>query len=89
MINDIYYSLQFSALIFFNILCILGIIIMVVVFVTVTSTASKINKTTEKIQETLGSATEVSQNVLEIISRYFKPKKTKGFWSIIAALMDK
>lgn len=85
MLDTAYYSLQFAALIFFNVLCISAIVAVFLIIGTFKAIKDKVEETSDKIQETLGNVADTSFNVSQVISSFINPKP-KNIWDKIRKL---
>lgn len=85
MLDTIKYSLEFGALIFFNLLCISAIVAVFIIIGTFKAIQNKVEETNDKIQETLGNVSDTSFNISQLISAFIIPKP-KNIWDKIRKL---
>jgi|GEM_PF-4635265 len=85
MLDSIKYSLEFGALIFFNILCISAIVAVFIIIGTFKSIQNKLEETNDKLQETLANVSDTSLNISQIIAAFILPKP-KNIWDKIRKL---
>lgn len=81
------FFLRFTALVFFNLLCILGIFLVGISIALVQNISSKANELSEKAKDliektekTLVSSQEIGKGVLEVISNLNFPFRRKSNW---------
>lgn len=82
MLDTIKYSLEFGALIFFNLFFILGIVAIITIIGTLKAIKNKVEETSDRIQETLGNVSDTSFNISQIIGSFITPKP-KNIWDKI------
>lgn len=82
MLDSIKFSLEFGALIFFNLFCILGIVAIFMIIATFKGIKDKVDETGDKIQETLGNVADTSFNISQVIGSFIRPKPS-NIWDKI------
>ncbi len=89
--------LQLSALIFFNIFCVLGIVTSIFVLITINSLKNKLGEVGEKvsdsvhqIKESTLNMNEMGFNIFSLVSPFiFGSRRKNGFASLIKKFFDK
>jgi hypothetical protein len=88
MIEDIFFGLQFSALIFFNLLCFIAIIGVIIVISTIRGIGNKVGETMDSVKDTADNINEVGTGISGFLSSFLKPKK-QGIASIISSFLNR
>lgn len=99
MIDTIFYSLQFAALIFFNLLCILGVVAAFIVIGAIVQIKNKTEETLDTAKDAINNAKETMNNVgnttndirdfVGNFGEFFRPKKKPGLADVIASFLRK
>lgn len=86
MIDTIYFSLQFAALLFFNVLCILAIVGVFLTIGAVIQIKTKAEEALDTAKETMNNVGETTTSVRDMLGNFggfFRPKKKSGVAEII------
>ena len=77
--------LQFSALVFFNLFCILGIFAIVVLVTAVNSIKNKTEETLDSVKESASSFGQIGIGISDIFAAFPFKKKKVGVLDILSA----
>jgi hypothetical protein len=81
--------LQFSALVFFNLFCILGIFAVVVIIFSVNSVKNKTEEALDSLKETASSFGQIGIGISDIFAAFPFKRKKLGVLDILTTLFRK
>lgn len=76
MSPEFYFYLKVSALIFFNLICIFGLIVLITIWISILNITDKTSRLLDNLQSLSASANEASSGIFEALLGFVSPRRS-------------